>query len=76
MLARDGVFLRGFEVYREIKRDGDPAKLAELPVESRDFLETIEDQIQAYAEVGRRWLGTTRQTRWLSDIHRQVVSDG
>lgn len=73
LVARDGVCLSGAQLYKEIMRDGDPVKLAELDQKERDFLESVEDQMQAYAEVRRRWQGSTRQARWLGFIYRIVV---
>ena len=72
VLSRGGVFLSGAEIYREIKRDGDLVKLAELPDEDRAFLESVEEQIGAYKEVGRRWMGTIKQARWLTGIHKRA----
>lgn len=67
-VSRDGKYLMGRQVYREICC----CDLHGLPVEDRLFLEDIADKVAAYAEVGQPWRSTTRQDQWLSDIHRRV----
>ena len=67
-VARNGVFLPGRKVYREICR----CDLDGLCSTDRRFLEDVADKVAAYAEVGQRWQSTTRQDQWLGDIHRRV----
>jgi hypothetical protein len=67
-VARNGVYLTGPQVYREICC----CDLHGLPTTDRLFLEDVADKVSAYAEVGRPWESTTRQVQWLSDIHRRV----
>lgn len=67
-VSRNGVFLTGAQVYREICC----CDLHGLPTSDRLFLEDVADKVSAYAEVGQPWSSTTRQDQWLGDIHRRV----
>jgi hypothetical protein len=67
-VSRDGKYLMGRQLYREICC----CDLNGLPATDRLFLEDIADKVAAYAEVGKPWRSTTRQDQWLSDIHRRV----
>ncbi len=68
-IVRGGVYLHGYQVHDEILQAGGTQS---LPEKDREFLEGVDDQRQAHAEVGRRWMGSDVQTQWLSDIHRRL----
>ncbi len=67
VMAEDGVYLDSKQIYTKIM-----AERTVTDSDDVDFMETIDDQISAHAEVGRRFHGSKAQAQRLSDIYRRA----